>query len=105
MLAPDPVAISVAVTTTATKTVAPRDYYLYYLRADPSFHYRERLTLVDFADDQGSWTPRSVVRAAREVGVDAVCLNRRDVERAAALTRAGYVPLALTSAYRCLAPG
>ena len=105
MLAPDPVSISVAVTTTATKTVAPRDYYLYYLRGDPSFRYDERLTLVDFVNDQGSWSPRSVVRAARDLGVDAVCLDRADIERAAVLTRAGYVPLALTSAYRCLAPG
>jgi hypothetical protein len=105
VLAPEPLAITLAVTTTATKTVAPRDYYMYYLRRDPSFHYQERLTLVDFANNVGSWTPQSVVRAARVLGVDAVCLNRSTPDRSAILAQAGYVPLALTSAYRCVAPG
>ena len=102
VLAPDSLAITIAVTTTDVKTVAPRDYYLHYLRDVPSFHYRERLTLVDFANEVGPWRQREVSRALRVLHVDVACLATRDVRRVRALQRAGFTPMLATDHFRCL---
>jgi Family of unknown function (DUF6077) len=75
VLAPPPVAVTIAVLTTRVKTVAPRAYLLDYLRDDTRFHYAQRLTLFEFAD---GLLPRSdrflVARALRALRVDEVCL-------------------------------
>ena len=42
VLAPEELAVTIAVITTRVKTVAPRDYYMDYLKDDPSFHYEAR---------------------------------------------------------------
>lgn len=102
VLAPDPVSITVAVTTTKVKTVAPRDYYMDYLREDPSFHFSERLALTDFVNHDGPWEPREVRQALGVLDVDSVCLYAEDRGRAAALRPAGFVDDLVTKYYRCL---
>jgi hypothetical protein len=76
ILAPDELAITIDVMTTKIKTVAPRDYFMDYLRHDPRFNYPERLTLVHFANGQlrARWKPE-VAQALRHVAVDVVCLQ------------------------------
>lgn len=102
ILAPDSVAITVAVTTTEVKTVAPRDYYMYYLRDVPSFHYPARIYLVRFANSEGHWRQPVLDRALRTVGVDVACVAQWDLPRVTALSRAGMVPLLRTTYYTCL---
>ncbi len=102
VLAPDPVSITVAVTTTEIKTVAPRDYYMDYLRDESSFLFPERLVLVSFANQVGSWEQDAVRRALRLLGVDAVCLYVDDPERVAALRSAGFTTRLVTDDYECL---
>jgi hypothetical protein len=75
ILAPDELAITIDVITTRVKTVAPRDYFMDYLRDNPTFDYRDRLTLVHFANGQlrERWKT-DVAQALRRVPVDVVCL-------------------------------
>jgi hypothetical protein len=75
ILAPDDVAITIDVMTTRVKTVAPRDYFMDYLRHDHAFHYADRLALVHFAngDLQERWKGR-VIQALHQLPVDVVCL-------------------------------
>ena len=56
VLAPDDLAITVVISQTEVRTVAPRDYYMAYLRNDPRFHYDDRLTLVRMVNGSGPWT-------------------------------------------------
>ncbi|MGI8523001.1 MAG: DUF6077 domain-containing protein [Nocardioides sp.] len=102
VLAPDSLSITVAVTTTEVKTVAPRDYYMHYLRDDPRFHYRERLDLLHLVNHTTPWRGLDLARDLRVVGVDVACLRLPDVRRAAALEGAGFGPLATNGSYRCL---
>jgi len=102
VLAPDSLAITIAVTTTDVKTVAPRDYYLHYLRDVPSFHSRERLALVDFANEVGPWRQQEVSRALRVLHVDVACLATRDIRRVRGLQRAGLTPMLTTRYFECL---
>jgi hypothetical protein len=67
VLPPDSLAITIGVTTDL-KTVAPRDYFMDYLRDVPSFRYRERITLVDFANDVGEWRQHVVTIALHDLG-------------------------------------
>ena len=71
ILGPDDLSITIDVTTTRVKTVAPRDYFMDYLRDNPRFHYDERLTLVHFANGQlrGRWKG-VVAQALRRIRVD-----------------------------------
>lgn len=101
VLAPDPLSITLAVTTTAVKSVAPRDYYMHYLRDVPGFHYRARLALVHFVNDVGP-EPPGLARDLRVVGVNVVCTTAVDRHRYAVLRSAGYTPLLTSSYYRCL---
>lgn len=103
VLAPDSLAITVAVTTTDVKTVAPRDYFMDYLRDDPAFHFPERIALVDFANNNVSPWRRAVISRALDVlDVHIVCLPVEDVRRARAVRQAGYTPALKTDSYRCL---
>ncbi|MEP6666366.1 MAG: DUF6077 domain-containing protein, partial [Nocardioidaceae bacterium] len=102
VLAPDALAITLDVTTTDIKTVAPRDYFMDYLRDDPSFQYRQRIALVDFVNHDGPWNRRVVSRAVTALGVDAVCLDAVDGRRVRVLIDSGYKPVLGSSLYRCL---
>jgi hypothetical protein len=102
VLAPDPIAITLAVTDTDVKTVAPRDYYLDYLRDVPSFHYPERLLLVDFVNDEIPADTPGVAAALDVLGVDVVCVSAEDSDRFGVIAAAGFRPLLTSSYYRCL---
>jgi hypothetical protein len=102
VLAPDSLAITVAVTTTDIKTVAPRDYFMDYLRDDPAFHFPERIALVDFANNVGTWRRAVVSRALDVLDVHIVCLPLSSFRRAHAVLLAGYTPALETDSYRCL---
>ncbi len=102
VLAPDSLAITVAVTTTDVKTVAPRDYFMDYLRDDPAFHFPERIALVHFANNVGPWRRAVVTHALEVLDVHIVCLPVEDFRRAHAVRLAGYTPALKTDSYRCL---
>jgi hypothetical protein len=101
VLAPDDLAITVAVTTTDVKTVAPRDYYLSYLRDDPSFDYDDRLTLVEFANDEPG-RREDIVGSLQALDVRIACVYRSDARGAALLRAAGYRRGTATPGFRCL---
>jgi hypothetical protein len=102
VLGPDGLAVTVAVTTTSIKTVSPRDYYMYYLRDEPSFHYDQRLSLVRFANHVHGWQPAEIAPALRALDVRIACVYRTDHAGSRLLRRAGYVTGTKTSTYRCL---
>lgn len=102
VLAPDALSITTAVTTTAVKTVAPRDYYMDYLRHDPRFHYPERLALVHYVNHVGPRDIPGIAHDLRVVGVEVACTRREDRHRYAVLRAAGYHPLLTSTYYRCL---
>jgi hypothetical protein len=106
VLAPQDLAITIDVTTTRIKTVAPRDYFMYYLRDDPGLHYRERIALVNFANlepDLGeTYDPAEVAKALDVVAVDEVCLPRPAPRRVMFLRDHGYSPVTSTATYSCL---
>jgi hypothetical protein len=102
VLAPDSLAITIAVTTTAVKTVAPRDYYMYYLRDEPSFHYPQRLALVDYVNGDGPSHLPGLAEDLEVVGVDIACTLAENPVRYRALRRAGFRPLVSSAYYRCL---
>lgn len=104
VLAPREVAITITVLTTEVKTVAPRAYFMDYLRDEPGFAYDERLTLIEFVD--GAPDPpdaAEVVRALRVLDVDEVCLPVDVPARTALLLEQGYEPLTATDTFRCFA--
>lgn len=102
VLGPDGLAITVAVTTTEVKTVAPRDYYMHYLRDVASFQYAERLALVRFANGNGPWRQSRLSDALRLLRVEVACVEAEARRRGQALVRAGYSPMLVSSLYRCL---
>jgi hypothetical protein len=102
VLAPDPLSITLAVTTTAVKSVAPRDYYMHYLRDVPGFHYRARLALVHYVNGDSPRDTTGLARDLRIVGVQVVCTTAVDHHRYAALRSAVYTPMLASSYYRCL---
>lgn len=102
VLAPSGLSITLVVTDTDVRTVAPRDYALDRLRGVASFHYRERLLLWQFVEHVGTWRLHDVARALRILHVGTACVDGRDVGRAQALESLGYRPFVETTAYRCL---
>lgn len=103
VLAPEGVAVTIAVLTTEVKTVAPRDYFMDYLRDDPDFYYDERRLLLDFvaAEDYGA-DAAAIERALSVVGVDQVCLPP-DAQRRTDLVRSlGFSDAAQATTVRCL---
>lgn len=104
VLAPDGLAITVAATTTEIKTVAPRDYFMSYLRDVEAFRYSQRLTLVHLANGVGTVRPADVGPALRDLDVAIACVYRTDRDGAAAVREAGYVERLTTGTYRCLLP-
>jgi hypothetical protein len=102
VLAPESVSITIAVTTTDVKTVAPRDYYMEYLADDPSFHYRERLELVRYVNHDSPGDAPGIAQDLDELGVDVACVMAPDHRRYDAIRAAGFRPLLTTTYYRCL---
>ncbi len=102
VLAPDDLAITLDVTTTEVKTVAPRDYFMDYLRDDPAFQYPDRITLVDFVNHSGSWRIGAVTRSIEALGVTTVCVYSEDHRRIQALEDAGYVSFLKSVPFRCV---
>jgi hypothetical protein len=101
VLAPDGLAITLAVTSTDVKTVAPRDYYLTYLRDEPGFRFQDRLRLVDFANrEPGRSDHLATALGALDVGV--ACVYLSDTDGFTALLAAGFRPALTSRAYRCL---
>jgi len=111
VLAPDGLAVSLAVTTTDVKSVAPRDYYLSYLRDEPGFRYDERLLLVDLVNvapgrlDELDEVGEDVGGALRDLDVGIACVYRDDVVAVATLRAAGLTPALTTPSYVCLNAG
>jgi len=102
VLAPDPVSITIAITTTDVKTVAPRDYYLDYLQDVPAFHYPQRLELVHYVNHD---TPGHVAGIEQDLDllrVEVACTLAEDKDRADTIAAAGFRPLVTTAYYRCL---
>lgn len=102
VLAPDSVSITLAITTTSVKTVAPRDYYLHYLEREPGFHYRERLALVRYVNSEGPGDLAGLAHDLRVVRVAVACTPIEDMHRYDALAAAGYHHLFTSPSYRCL---
>lgn len=95
ILAPQELSISITVMTTRVNTVAPRAYFMAYLRDEPSFHYDERLLLVDFANGESDPADGpDVARALTVVDVDQVCLPVEASERISLVRAQGYEAIA-----------
>jgi hypothetical protein len=105
VLAPDSVSITLAVTTTAVRPVAPRGYYMDYLVGAPGFHYRARRALVHYVNDYGPSDRPGLAHDLRVVGVEVVCTPATDLYRFSQVRAAGYAPFLTTSYYRCLQRG
>jgi Family of unknown function (DUF6077) len=102
VLAPDGLAITVAITTTAVKTVAPRDYYMEYLRDDPTFHHEARSLLVDIVNDERPWDDQEATDALDLLDVRVVCVNPWDGHLVTALIRSGFREKGGLPYYRCV---
>ncbi len=103
VLAPDDLAVTIDVLTTRVKTVAPRAYFMDYLRDDPRFHFAERLTLVNFANrDVRRGYESRVARALTLLDVDEVCLPVNSVNRIRFVRSLGYRPVTSSAWDRCL---
>ena len=102
VLAPDPISITLAVTSTDVKAVAPRRYYMGYLRDTPSFRYPERRRLVDYVNHQIPADTAGIADDLDLVGVDVACVTADDTERFDVIAAAGFRPLLTSSYYRCL---
>jgi hypothetical protein len=76
ILAHQQLAVTITVMTTRIKTVAPRDYFMDYLRDDPRFAYAERQTLLRFVNEPFQYRDRpEVARALAVLDVDQVCVK------------------------------
>ncbi len=102
VLAPDDLSITVDVLTTRVKTVAPRAYFMDYLRDDPRFHFPARLALVTFADELPvrGYAAR-VARALDVLDVDHVCLPREAEQQLDFVVSQGYQRSVGTPWYAC----
>lgn len=103
ILGPQKLAVTLAVMTTEAKTVAPRDYFMDYLRDDPSFHYDERLTLVRFANWGFDREDKpEIARALTLLDVDEVCVSSRNRRAMRFLWREGYELATWSGNFRCM---
>lgn len=91
ILAHQQLAVTITVLTTEVKTVAPRDYFMDYLRDDPRFDYDERQTLLRFVNEEFRYSDRpEIARALQELDVDQVCIRTGSPTRVAFLRSQGY---------------
>lgn len=106
ILAPEELAVTIDVITTRVKTVAPRDYFMDYLKDDPSFHYEARQRLVDFANLViGRVETPAVARALTLLDVDEVCLPVGSHDRFRFLKAQGYREAVRSDSNRCFTRG
>ena len=104
VLAPDDLSITLVISQTSVKAVAPRDYYMTYLRDDPQFQYDARLTLVRMVNGSGPWTEPEADAALLTLGVDVACVASTNQTAFFILQRAGYREFYRSEQYRCLSP-
>jgi hypothetical protein len=104
VLAPDGLAITLVTTTTDLKVVAARDYYLDYLRDDPTFHYEDRIDLTWMVNRTEGWDLEAIPGALRTLDVAYACAYLEDTASEVALRGAGYEVVLETGTYRCFAP-
>ncbi|MBW3603767.1 MAG: hypothetical protein KY460_02455 [Actinobacteria bacterium] len=91
ILAHQQLAVTITVLTTRVKTVAPRDYFMDYLRDDPRFNYDERQTLLRFVNEEFVYNDRpEVARALRLLDVDQVCIKTGSPTRVGFLRSVDY---------------
>ena len=105
VLAPPELAITIDVMTTRFKTVAPRKYFMDYLSGDPSFHYAERSTAMDFVDPPPGSAPASrekVVRALETIDVEQVCVRADSGVPLGFLRAEGFEPSVRTYRFTCV---
>lgn len=105
VLAPPDLGVTIAVTTTRVKTVAPRKYFMDYLSAEPGFDYQDRELLMDFVDPPpGSYPePATLVRrAVQAIGVEAVCVDVEDQTKLSLLTEIGFRSTLWSAGYACV---
>lgn len=104
ILAPQNLAVTITVMTTRVKTVAPRDYFMDYLRDEPEFRYTQRQTLWDFAADEYvmMMDKPDVAAALTALHVDEVCLPTESDQRKDFLRDEGYRTVILSPSYTCL---
>jgi hypothetical protein len=103
ILAPADIAVTIDVFTTKVKTIAPRAYFMDYLRHDPRFHFVARRTLVYFADGTlGGSHKRSVAHALKLLDVQEVCIPSTASPRAQFLVTQGYRVAARSASTNCL---
>jgi hypothetical protein len=91
--------------TTRVKTVAPRDYFMDYLRDEPGFRYTQRQTLWDFAAEgyvMMMMDKPDVAAALNTLDVDEVCLPTESDQRLDFLRDEGYRTVILSTSYSCL---
>jgi hypothetical protein len=108
VLGSDTISITVAVTTTRLKSVAPRDYFMTRLAGQPGFDIGSRLLLVRLAnptDRPAGWplpTRPAVREALDRVGVRAACLDPTQRRAVSLLEGSGLRPAASVGGYQCL---
>lgn len=91
ILAHQQLAVTITVLTTRVKTVAPRDYFMDYLRDEPSFYYDERQTLLRFVNEPYDYETRpEAARALELLEVDHVCVKSRSYGQMGLLRAEGY---------------
>lgn len=105
VLAPQGLAVTLAVLTTDVKTVAPRAYFMDYLRDEPTFDYDERQVLLDFVNEPFySWHREQVTRALAVVDPDQVCVRIWHWDRREFLRELDYALEVITPNFRCYVP-
>lgn len=105
VLAPQPLGVTLAISTTDITNVAPRGYYLDYLRTDRTFDYPDRLALYNLVNNVTPTPPPDLSGALRRLHVDVVCMYAPTGPQRSALRSAGYGPLLKAAGYTCLAHG
>jgi hypothetical protein len=103
VLAPGGLTVTIAVSTTRVKTVAPRDYIMDYLKDEPGFHYQDRLTLLEFVDleEDLPFDAEAVRAALNTVRPDTVCIYRGMPDRELFLQSAGYKQSVRNKSFAC----
>lgn len=102
VLAPPRLSVTLSILTTKVKTVAPRAYFMDYLRDDPTFHYPARMTLSRFVGAEPIYGERSeVVDALALLHVDQVCMTADARWQASVVRDAGFESTLRSAAYRC----
>jgi hypothetical protein len=102
ILAPKTLAVTIDVMTTTVKTVAPRAYYMDFLRDDPTFHFGARSTLEALVNGGPLRSAgKTVGRALKLLNVREVCLAVETTRRAQLVISQGYRMAFQSEDWRC----